>query len=198
MQQNRYSHSLLLIASITAAVGLAGCTTLEPMQVQGDPVKRVEGENFTMRLEFVDEAYLRARYGDRENTFIVPRGISNERLMVFELDVEAQSPFRFDVTAAELQFGPAIAAAQTRFRFTQLWDRLDTDERRSAIERQRRDSEINSSLFANTTTFVSGQSETGLLVFYGRFPRYGSATVILPVTEDGGRPIERAEFQFEF
>lgn len=186
-------------AALVLGVGaLAACATVEPLQVQGDAVQRYEGENVDMRVEFLDDPFLKARFGERANPFVAPPGITNERFLVFELEVRPLSAVRLDLSDAELRFEPALAGAQNRFQFNQHWQLLDADSRLSAMELRRRETTINAEIFANQTALSGGDAETGLLVFRGRFPRYGTAVITVPVRELSGRPLERATFEFAF
>jgi len=188
---------LLTVLAVVALV-LASCTTMEPYELQGDPVQRYEGNGYTMRLEYLDEAYLRARYGQRNNTFIPPPGLTSERFLAFELEVDTDRALRIDATSIELQFGPSFTSAQNRFNFGQHWNLMDEREGRSGNDMQRRQDEINSTLIPNQWTFVPGQRSDGVIVFRGRLPLYGTAKIIVPIMEPSGRPTERAEFEFEF
>ena len=187
-------------ASALFGLFLAGCETTPTHMVQGEPFQWHYGEAFDMRLRFLDEDLLRERYGRRENTFIAPAGLGGERFLPFELDIftDVDEAAVIRLSEIELAFGGRTYTPQNRFHFGNFWSRRDDSQGTSGRNARLRQREIREVLLDNEVTVREVSSHQGMVLFKGRFPRYGTARITVPVRDRGGRELERAVFEFEF
>jgi|GEM_PF-3800864 len=188
------------IVTVLTVTVLAGCETTPTHMVQGEPYRWYYGEDFDMRLRFLDENLLRERYGRRNNTFIAPAGLGRERFLPFDLDIftDVEQAVTIRLSEIELAMGGRTYRPQNRFHFGNYWERRDrSDGTRGSLARQRQQ-EIRRVLLDNQITVREVSSDQGMVLFRGSFPRYGTARITVPVRDRQGRELERAEFEFEF
>ncbi len=186
------------IAAVTLL--LLSCTSLDPLVVQSEPVQRIETDDYSIRIEFMDEAYLKALYGGRNNTFIAPDRVLNERFIVFDLELESKSDtyFQIEHSRIELSYEGRVARPQNRFHFGLFWEQQDQDLGSSTVHTRRRQNLINETLPPNTLEIESGSTDGGYLVYRGRFPQYGTAVINVPIRDLSGRPADRHAVEFRF
>ena len=192
----------VFVATATAVLTLSlfSCTSLEPLAVQSEPVQRVETEDYAIRLEFMDEAYLKALHDNRNNTFIAPDRLLNERFIVFDLEVESKSDtyFAIENRSIELAYEGRVVSPQNRFHFGLFWDNQDEQLGSSTVQARRRQTLINETLPPNKLEIEGGSTDGGYLVFRGRFPQYGTAVITLRMRDLSGRPTATHELEFTF
>lgn len=188
------------VATAALTLLLLSCTSLDPLVVQSEPVQRIETDDYSIRIEFMDEAYLKALYGGRDNTFIAPARLLNERFMVFDLEFTSKSDtyFQIEHRSIELSYEGRVANPQNRFHFGLFWENLDAEAEVSTAHARRRQTLINETLPPNTIEIERGSEDGGYLVYRGRFPQYGTAVIRVPVRDLSGRPAETHTVEFRF
>ena len=203
MNAKRAAAPAAVSAALAAAVLvllLAGCETGPVHLVQGEPFQWYYGDAFDMRLRFLDEELLRERYGRRNNTFIAPAGLSGERFLPFDLDLftDVEEAVTVRLSEIELAMGGRTYQPQNRFHFGNYWRERDESQGTSGAHARQRQQEIVRVLLDNEVTVREVGSHQGMILFRGRFPRYGTARIIVPARNREGRELERAVFEFEF
>ena len=186
--------------AVVTLFSFSACETTPTHMVQGEPHQWYYGETFDIRLRFLDENLLRERYGRRDNTFIAPAGLGGERFLPFDLDIftDADQAVSIRLSEIELAMGGRTYSPQNRFHFGLFWERQDRSAGTRGSDARLRQQEIQRVLLDNQITVREVSSHQAMVLFKGRFPRYGPARITVPVRDREGRELERAEFEFEF
>ncbi len=199
--KNRNAGSIRLVLLVFLAVLLlSGCATEERqvLALRGEPPQAQQAEDLSMSLNFLDEAFLRQRYGERgSNPYITTQStVTFQRIMVFELRLAngRSESVSLQLNRMELQFGGKNLAPTNRFHLGQYWEIRDERDRVSSSEQWT----INRTMLDNRVTLKPGASGSGYVVFMGNLPRNGTATVYVPAIAGKDQEIHTFEFRFEF
>lgn len=197
---SRRIRSIPAAVVVVLVIGLVSCAGTPPLAVQNEVLQQYRGEHFDLTLRFIDEDELIDRYGRRDNLFIAPVGlISRDRFIPFELTITARrEAVALPLNLIEMSYGGRAVAPMNQFHFGQYWQHRDEQTEVSGAEAAARQRTIRRTILSNTTRVAPGETESGMLLFRGNFPRYGSAEITVQIVDQTERPIERAQFTYEF
>lgn len=187
---------------LAAAVLLAGCaSTRGPLVVKDNPVKTAGADGLRASLRFLDDSALIQKFGKTANPFISDYGsLQRRRITTFELTVEngGAEQLLFIMNRLELQHGGKSLDPYNRFQLQQEWEFQDDQKPVKPIDKVRRERIINENVLPNTLSVPAGGKFKGYVVFIGNTPRYGTATVYVPLLRGKDDLAHRLEFTFEF
>lgn len=195
---------LIISMMVTIIVSLSSCATKKSIQRIPNPQEISKTQaRVQVTLNYLSEEQKRLKYGRENNPFLSPVSALRTGLLVFEFRIKAQSTaqtetYRVILNTIELQFGKITTHPLNRFQLLNFWEpRLKQEEYRrwnSSILKKI----IKENVLPNELVITSEKSQTGLLVFQGRFPDYGSATIYVPIYNSKNKEITRFIFIFEF
>ena len=181
-----------------------GCSTGKRMlMTEPSASKDARDIGLEMSLRYVDREELYKRFGKKNNPFIPQEAaLGMNQFLVFELTVIPQSgfdgPYVVELGSIELQFGSVNTSPQNRFHITSFWDReIRRDDRYSGWSMGKMTAVVKRSVLPNKFTVQRDERVRELLVFKGGFPKYGTATVYIPVLKQGGSAVN-VKFELEF
>ena len=197
---SRVTFLITTVGVLTLVIGLGSCAGTPPLAVQNEVLQQYRGEHFDLTLRFIDEDELIDRYGRRDNLFIAPVGlISRDRFIPFELKITARrEAVALPLNLIEMSYGGRSVTPMNQFHFGQYWQHRDEQSEISGAEAAARQRTIRRAILPNTTRVAPGETESGMLLFRGNFPRYGTAEITVQIVDQTDRPIERAQFRYEF
>jgi hypothetical protein len=188
---------VFLLSVLAVAVS---CTTTDFQPFPVDAVQEERSENIVVHAEYLSDGDLVERYGSRDNPFIAPPSIFREkRYMVFELTVQAlDQPATFRLSDLEFSFGNTTTAPTNQFHLANDWKRKDESDGLQHVRASARQRLISSEILPNRDDMEPGDTLTGLVLFAGKYPRYGEGSLTVPVYEKTGRPLDRVTLLWEF
>jgi hypothetical protein len=180
---------------------LANCST-DRFTIQSkdmQPLSQTMNDT-TIRMKFTNEEELEERFGTKNNPFISPpSALGLNRIMVFDVQLASTMHIVVQLKRVELQFGGKNKPPINRFHLSQFWEnRIRESESLRGWNSSKTKKVVNQNVLPNELTVTPGPASEGLLVFMGRFPNYGTATVYLPVFNEDGKPVTNFKFDFEF
>lgn len=198
--------SLLFIFGCIGLLLYGGCSTNRySTRPLSSPDQTAEGENVSLTLHFLGEEQLTERFGKEHNPFLPPpSALGLNRMIVFQLEVKPlhesseKRPFVIPLKETELQFGGRNKSPVNRFHLTQFWESKKDKvgmKGRDLVELKKI---IQENVLPNELSIEENTLSTGLLVFTGRFPKYGKAVVYVPLFLEKNRPVNTFSFEFEF
>ena len=154
----------------------------------------------TIRMKYTNEEELEKRFGTVNNPFISPpSAIGLNRIMVFDVQLASTMHIVVQLKRVELQLGGKNKNPMNRFHLSQFWEnRIKDSENHRGWNSSKTRKVINNTVLPNELTVVPDSASDGLIVFRGKFPNYGTATVYVPIFAQDGRPLTTFRFNFEF
>ena len=195
--------AVLLTAVLSTAL-LIGCSTgKRVVMTNASASTQARDIGLEMSLRYLNEEEIYKRFGEKNNPFISEdTALGMNQFIVFELTVIPQSgfngPYIVELDSIELQFGSVNTSPQNRFHITSFWDhKIKRDDRYSQWSMGKVGSVIKRSVLPNQFTVQRDGRIRQLLVFQGGFPKYGNATVYIPVLKEDG-VAANVKFNLEF
>ncbi len=198
-------------------LSVVGCATKYRVAPDNYPPNR-ELYDISMNLTYLKEEALIERFGNTNNPFFAPPSIigANE-MAVFELEVVnntssseiRDSSILIPLSSMRVIYGGKALLPVNSFQLGIFWeDKLrggasSSDRGTSKSDRygtaRKMQYIINRELLPRELTLETGSSNTGLIVFMGRFPSWGDGEVHIPVFTENKQIIGvfKDEFQFE-
>jgi len=154
----------------------------------------------TITMKYTNEEELEERFGTMNNPFISPpSAMGLNRIMVFDVQLASTMHIVVQLKRVELQFGGKNKNPMNRFHLSQFWEnKIRESESHRGWNSSKTKKVVNQNVLPNELTVTPGPASDGFLVFMGRFPNYGTATVYLPVFSEDGKTIHNFTFHFEF
>ncbi|TVR32270.1 MAG: hypothetical protein EA404_08345 [Spirochaetaceae bacterium] len=193
-------HRIVLLGIAALVLFLSACAGTPALALQNEPVQQYRGDYADVQLRFLAEDELIAHYGRRNNLFIAPAGLlSRERFIAFELQISSRAePVVLALNQIEMSYGGRSARPVNRFQHGQYWQNRDQQQGISGAQAMTRQRTIRATVLANQTSVAPRQTDSGILLFRGAFPQFGSALITIQLLDADERPLERATFSFEF
>ncbi|MBN2325211.1 MAG: hypothetical protein JXQ30_15890 [Spirochaetes bacterium] len=192
---------------LAASFALFGCSTgtrvLKSDQAQ---IEHAENLGLSISLRHVSGQEIDERFGDRNNPFMQsPALLSEKQFLLFELLIEPEpsfnGPFVLNSKDIELQFGGINVGPKNQFLLSRYWShelqQEIVDTRYKGWTMGKVDAVIDKNLLPNKVRIDRGAMVRKLVLFEGGFPRYGNATVYVPLLKDGSLA-KNFRFDFEF
>jgi len=161
-------------------------------------------EEIMVKLRYIPEKQKVLKYGKENNPFVSPVSALRTRLLVFECVIDTSGMpegknYRIILNRIELQFGRISTNPLNRFHLYNFWEpRLKNQDEYKKWNRSVLRKIIKENVFPNELEIVPGEIKSGLIVFQGRFPNYGDATIYLPIFDKKNQQLTRFIFNFEF
>ena len=188
------------VFAVLSALILSGCATRPALIPQYGASQLVRGERFDLRLTFIEETQLIERYGRRDNLFIAPSGtLMNERFIPFDLEVTGRSEtITIALNQIEISYGGRSVSPTNQFHFGLYWQNQDESGDQTGSDINARQRTIRQTLLGNQFRVAPTETTRGMLLFRGNFPQFGTAVITVAILDQTNRPVERAQFTFEF
>ena len=189
---------LLMLPAIVPLLLFAGCATDKNAVRQKDvPPMTLSEKGITVTVNYLTEDQLIASYGKKDNPFIPPPSVVGiNQGIVFELFIESQTAGEILLKEMELQFGGRAEQPKNIFHLKRFWEVELNRGSTPGYNLGRMKQTIKKNLLPNKTTLKADSNSTGLIVFLGRFPRYGNFTMYIPVFEMNGELIHNFKYDF--
>jgi hypothetical protein len=195
---------LYLSGALCAVVlALSGClfTGRPPLELEGNPIQRVEAGDFSATLRFMDDGTLDAKYRKEANPFISDYYSTQfKRIMVFELTLEnrGDEAVQIFLNRVELQYGGKTITPTNQFHLKEYWKFKDSHRDTKGIYVSMRENIVEKNVLPNSATISGGGAIRGYLVFIGNTPTYGEAVLYIPVYRTKEERVELFTFTYEF
>ena len=196
---------MFLFAALAAAALLCSCaTTSVEVQRADTGVLQKSAQDVDMSVRFLDETVLKELHGETNNPFISPpSALKMNRILVFEVTASSASAkpenILLELGTMELQFGRNPEEPVNRFHLSNFWERrIEKNDGYRGWNKARLNNVIKEYVLPNTAQAASGERIEGYIVFMGKFPTYGDATLYIPVFESENKMLNNFRFQFTF
>jgi hypothetical protein len=152
----------------------------------------------------VPEKELKDTFGRQSNPFLSQGSVLGmHQTIVFELEATPKNnfrgPFMIELSRIELQFGNINTDPTNQFQLISFWDfRLQKENVYHGWSMGKVRTRIKKNLLPNKFTINKDKGVKGYLLFKGAFPRYGDATIYIPVTREGEGMVKNFKFDFLF
>jgi hypothetical protein len=203
------ARAVLSVASIFFIVSFAlfGCSTGTRVLKSDQVLIEHEGNlGLSISLRHVSDREIDEKFGTKNNPFMPPPALLSEKqFLIFELSIEPEpffnGPFTLNSKDIEIQFGGINVNPKNQFLLSRYWahelQHEIPDTRYRGWTMGKIDSVIDKNLLPNKVRVDRGAMLRKLVLFEGGFPRYGTATVYVPLLKDGSLA-KNFKFDFEF
>ncbi len=199
MLRKKFKNSLLVIGILLI---YSGCSTSRSALLLIDsPIKIAEEEGISITVRYLDEETLINKYGKKGNPFLTPyHTLQFKRIMVFDIRFKnsRQESIELILNRMELQFGGKAVQPTNRFHLAGFWEFRDDIDETKRTDRQKKERAIKKYVLPNSISIRSGGTAKGYAVFMGNLPRYGQASVYIPLLREKTELIHNFNFLFEF
>ena len=199
MIKREFMLKALLAAGI---IILSGCaTTRSALVIKDSPIKTVDEERISTTLRYLDEETLISKFGKKKNPFLTHYyTLQFKRIMVFEVKVQnsRQESIELILNRMELQFGGNAVHPTNRFQLSNFWESRDDLDETKPTDRRKKERVIKDYVLPNSITVGTGGKVAGYAVFMGNLPRYGQASVYIPLFRKKIELIHNFRLRFEF
>jgi hypothetical protein len=172
------------IFACAIAVTAFGCASVKKGRegLLFKPVSAAE-KDITVSLREVGRDELVERFRTVDNPYLPPGSlVGGDEMIVFELTISAPSEIKLILKSIEFHFGSYFTHPTSRFRLSQEWEfRIQRQDAYNGWTGARVTQIINRTMVPDKLVLRPNESYTGFLVFMGRFPTYGEASIYLPV-----------------
>ena len=195
---------MFLFTALAAAALLCSCATTSVQPDRADSiVLQKSAAGVDMSVRFLDETALKELHGETNNPFISPPStLKMNQTLVFEVAASSASAkpenILMQLNTIELQFGRKPEEPVNRFHLANIWERrIEKNDGYRGWNKARLNNVIKEYVLPNTAQAASGERIEGYVVFMGKFPTYGDATLYVPVF-DSENMLNNFRFQFTF
>ncbi len=190
---------IFVVIFVPIIVFTFGCSTKMVTIQYPKPEKATLSEKgITLTLDPLEESQLEERYGKRENPFISPpSALGFNQMLVFLFSIESMEDVFFILKTIELQFGGKIKVPENAFHLSNYWEREAERQDPGDYDPARMRRTIKQNVLPNDFTVKGDTKYEGLLIFQGRLPSHGSATVVVPVFKESGEHFHDFIFNME-
>jgi hypothetical protein len=171
----------LLVAS--CAFIAFGCATVKrgPEGPIFQPASATE-KGITVSMRQLGRDELIERYKEIDNPYLTESSLLGGEMIVFELTISAPIEIKLTLKTMEFHFGPKFTPPINRFHLSEYWkSRIQSQNSYGGWTSARVTHTINKTMFPEKLIVNPNESHTGLVVFMGRFPKYGEALLYIPV-----------------
>lgn len=173
---------LLLLVSLTGFVlFFAGCTSYNPVILEETTVQ-LQDEYFNFQLRYMDPDEVRKQFGPRNNPFIKPPGVFDDReFIVFELIIKNKSTtgMKLELPMIEFNTGASKSNPKNAFQVMQYWELEDDDI--STLDFNEMKSKAERYMHPRDIQLPPDGFKRGLLVFNAQLPRTTDFSVNLQI-----------------
>jgi hypothetical protein len=192
----------ILMPTLTLIVMLlvfTGCATNKgAVQVKEVPNMTLTEKGVSVTMDYLPKAELIAKFGEDNNPFIPPAySASFNQGMAFELSVRSEVRGEIYLKNLELHTGGRPENPKNSFHLTTFWENKLRRGPQQGYSMGRLKLKIKKYMLPTIVKLDPGSSQTGVVIFLGKIPRYGNFSLFVPVLDDKGGTINNFRFDFE-
>jgi hypothetical protein len=160
-----------------------GCATMKkgPEGPIFQPASATEKE-ITVSIRQLGRDELIKKYKEVDNPYLTESSLFGGEMFVFELAISAPIEIKLILKTIEFHFGPKFTPPINPFHLSEYWkSRIQSQNSYRGWTSARVTYTINKTMLPEKLIVNPDESRTGLVVFMGRFPEYGEASLFIPV-----------------